>query len=688
MAYRVVADHIRTLTCAITDGALPDNCGRGFVLRRIVRRAIRFGHEFLGAREGFLSELVAGVQKTLGPAFPELNCGKTLAKVAAVLREEETAFARTYTTGMRHFDALAQRCVDTGVVPGVEAFILHDRYGFPMDLTKLMADARGLSLDESGFYHAMERHKKEAGEKAKAGFAVLDPTTLDTLRREGVPATKDEAKYDWGRSLEATVVAIVSTSSRTLVQHITGSTEEFAVLLDRTNFYAEAGGQIYDTGTLTPGFVVTKVSNQGGYVCHVGGFSSSDSGSLTVGETITTEVDLVRRHRVAANHTMTHQLNHALRAVLQLQHPESGEVHQRGSYVGEDALRFDFSWGRKLELEELREVENRLCSSVAQDLRVHTRELPLAVAQGIPSLRSAFDEKYGDIVKVVTIGIPVEEVLEHVSDADYLLPYSIELCGGTHLRSLSEVGSFVLLSEDALMRGIRRIVAVSGDQAVESIALGVRFEDELRERSAHLQCLADDITRISTGELDDTVKALSKLRDTVNASTSPLLVKHKLREGMDAQINLANGLKRKHEAARLVIVEELAQRHATSLSSDTQWTILGPCTELPPSRDLVQRATSVLLSSNSRLCGVFAVGYDFSKKCGLVVTQVRPGYSTGQSSGGEVTSSEASAVAWVKASVGKGGGKESCAQGGFQGDAQSVREKATEYAGKFFRSCK
>lgn len=336
MAYRVVADHIRTLCFAIADGSRPGNEGREYVLRRVLRRGVRYGREVLGGPEGFFSSLVDVVVDTMGEAYPELK--KNRDKIVEILREEEASFSRTLVKGIERFKKAAAAS-SNGTISGQEAFVLWDTFGFPPDLTELMAQEAGLHVDMDGFSKAMEQAKElsRAGQKKGGGDGLkFEAEATAWLASNGIAHTDDLPKYGQD-NVSAKVVAILAKSG--FVQ----STEEagdgpVGVVLDTTSFYAESGGQVADTGALSgangAGFQVEDAIVAAGYVLHVG---KPVGGGLKVGDAVSAEVDYTRRNQIMPNHTFTHVLNFALREVL------GDHVEQKGSIVQPERLRFDFA---------------------------------------------------------------------------------------------------------------------------------------------------------------------------------------------------------------------------------------------------------------------------------------------------------------------------------------------------------
>ena len=495
MAYRVVADHARTLSFAIADGARPGPDGREYVLRRVLRRAVRYGRETLGAPEGFFASLVPTVVAVLGGAYPEL--GARADAIHAVISEEEASFSKTLVAGLERFKKLAARAPPGGTLPGPDAFLLWDTFGFPLDLTTLMAEEAGLSVDAPGFEAAMaaQRARSRADRKGPGGAPRLkfEAEATAHLADTGVPLTDDSPKYA-PEPLAAKVVAIL-TASAGFVASTAGAPADGAsvgVILDRTPFYAEAGGQVSDTGELVPAsgggapLAVADVISAAGYVLHVihpaGAGASEDGGAaadvdgppfppLAVGDAVTATIDAGRRDAIAPNHTFTHVLNHALRAVL-------GEgVDQKGSVVDPDRLRFDFSHNGAVDPAALGEVEARCRGVIAAGSPVFTEEVPLATARGLTGVRAMFGEAYPDPVRVVSVGAPVADLLSGKADGG---ASSVEFCGGTHLANTASAGAFALVAEEGIAKGVRRVVGLTGPAAVEAIAAGEALASQAR----------------------------------------------------------------------------------------------------------------------------------------------------------------------------------------------------------------
>jgi alanyl-tRNA synthetase len=480
-AYRVIGDHIRTLTFALTDGAAPGNEGRNYVLRRILRRAERYGRQIFGTTKAFLCDLVPAVVEAMGSAFPELR--KNPSRVADLIREDEVSFIRTLDRGIKLFqDAAAQtRSTGSNVISGKDAFKLHDTYGVYIDITEQMADEAGLKVDRDGFEKEMAAAKDKA-RGARKKFVV-------TAVKGELPKTDDSPKYE-GLTSNAKVVGWVKDNTVAKSGRIKED-EEVALLLDRTCFYAEQGGQVGDIGTVTTATGVMEVQDTqklGDAVLHFGRVAD---GYLEAGQSATLEVSGERPHTMR-NHTATHLLNWALRKVL-------GEhVEQKGSLVDAEKTRFDFAHDKPLSKEEIADIERLVNERVYLDLPVTPVVMPLADAKKIPGVRAVFGEKYPDPVRVLLIGptAPQEATPEH----------SVEFCGGTHLRHTGQAGFFKITSQELVSKGVRRVTAVTGREAVATVQRMDRVLDTLVNR---FNCKPEDVVnRIDA--LQDEVKKLQQ----------------------------------------------------------------------------------------------------------------------------------------------------------------------------------
>ena len=426
---RVIADHIRACSFLITDGVLPSNEGRGYVLRRIIRRAIRHGYK-LGQPKPFFSELVADLDAVMGEAYPELRAARD--QVARVLRQEEERFAETLVHGMALLEG-AIAGLEGAVIPGETVFKLYDTYGFPMDLTADVARERGLAIDEPGFETAMNAQRERARAASKFGVDLREAVKLE--------GRVDFCGYERTASV-GTVVALVRDGVQV---NSLAAGESGQVVLDHTPFYAESGGQVGDTGRLLCGvaeFTVIDTLKVGKQHAHAGRLHGA---ALTLGDRVEAEVDVARRDAIRRNHSATHLLHAALREVLGV------HVQQKGSLVTADRLRFDFSHFQALSAGELSRIEHWVNAEVRTNGVAQTRLMAYddAVAAGAVAL---FGEKYETEVRVLSIG-----------------ERSTELCGGTHVSRAGDIGLFKLLAEAGVASGVRRIEAVTGQGALDAV---------------------------------------------------------------------------------------------------------------------------------------------------------------------------------------------------------------------------
>ncbi len=428
---RVIADHIRSCAFLVVDGVLPSNEGRGYVLRRIVRRAVRHGHR-LGVREPFFHRLVADLEAEMGEAYPEL--GEHRAAVEGALLQEEERFLDTLDQGLRMFRAAADS-LDGTVVPGETVFRLHDTFGFPEDLVADVARERGLTVDHEGFERAMQAQRERARTSSRFGAQAAHGPG------EEFEGRSEFTGYD-GLSAKAKVIGLYADGRPV---EALGPEEGGAVVLERTPFYPEGGGQVGDRGVLRRSGVCLEVSDtraSADAIVHYGTVTEG-AGALALGDEVEAAVDEAARRSTARNHSATHLLHAALRQVL------GAHVRQRGSLVAPDRLRFDFSHGEPVGMEARGEVERLVNAWVLDNVEVRARTMPLddALAEGAIAF---FGEKYDDEVRVLAIG----EV-------------SLELCGGTHVARSGDVGLFKIVAETGVAAGVRRIEAVTGAGALE-----------------------------------------------------------------------------------------------------------------------------------------------------------------------------------------------------------------------------
>ncbi|KIL68962.1 hypothetical protein M378DRAFT_71103 [Amanita muscaria Koide BX008] len=477
MAYRVVADHVRTLTFALSDGGIPDKDGRGYVLRRILRRGARYARKKLGVTIGsFFSSLVPVVIEQMGDVFPEI--GRKVDAIKEVLDEEEESFSRTLDRGEKLFEEFASRAQTSGtrILNGKDVWRLYDTFGFPVDLTRLMAEELKLRINEEEFEEAQIQSREASKGLAKKGdvdivkLDVHDIAFLD--KNEDVPKTDDSAKFNLGNT-NATVKAIYH--NRTFLDSSSSIPQgsAFGIILNRTNFYAEAGGQEYDTGSIVidgvADFQVSNVQVYNGYVLHTGQLKY---GQLQVGNDVVSSYDELRRWPLRNNHTATHILNFCLRDVL------GDHIDQKGSLVAPEKLRFDFSHKAQISPEELSAIESQSVQWIRKNVPVFSKELSLQEAYKIAGVRAVFGEAYPDPVRVVTLEYDVDEIAKDVENSKWRQT-SIEFCGGTHVSKTSDIKDFVVTEESGIAKGIRRIVAVTGHEAQEVTRLAQRFTERL-----------------------------------------------------------------------------------------------------------------------------------------------------------------------------------------------------------------
>ncbi|UCG32055.1 MAG: alanine--tRNA ligase [Phycisphaerales bacterium] len=438
-AFRVVADHLRMLTFAIADGATPSNEGRGYVLRRLVRRAARFGRQHLEQSAPFIHKLVPTLADVMGRAFPEI--AENAGRVTDIIRDEEESFGRTIDRGIARFNADLEvaQAERRDAFTGEEVWDLYQTYGFPADLTRQMAEEKGLKIDEEDF----ERLREEAREKARA--EARSKATAALAFSGTLPATDDRHKHESDQGT-ARVLGWIAGNKWVDRGNLAEPDGEVGIVLDRTCFYAEQGGQVGDAGiiqTTTGTFDVDDTQRLGDGIVHIGHVGD---GHLEAGQDASVTVDPARS-RTRKNHTATHLLHWALREIL------GQHVTQRGSLVEPDRLRFDFDHNRPVTREEVTRIEKLVNDRVLENLPIQTLEMPTEQARRLPGVRAFFGEKYGPTVRVVTIG-----------DG-----FSREFCGGTHLDRTGRIGIFKIVGEESVAKGVRRIAALTGPRAVDHL---------------------------------------------------------------------------------------------------------------------------------------------------------------------------------------------------------------------------
>ncbi len=677
VTYRVIADHVRCLTFAITDGAMPSNEGRGYVLRRILRRAVRYGRQYFDMHEPFMCDLVAPLVGQMGHVFPELKDGPdarhprdNVAHVVEVLRDEEASFLKTLDRGIRLFDDAADQAVKHhhGRVSGEDAFKLHDTYGFPVDLTELMAEERGLTIDIGEYERLME----EAREKARSTAQFRDRDAIGAERFSPTNARDLE-------SLECeTVVEGVFSRTRDGIELVASLSvnEEGLLILRDTSFYAEKGGQVGDAGTIVAKdgsweFAVETTREQDGCYLHVGrcargeirGRGRADV-SASPGKSIRKppfqaeaicRVDPMRREPTTKNHTSTHVLNWALREVL------GGHVQQKGSLVDAEKTRFDLSHPKPVSADELAKIERLTNEQIEANHRVYTQEVDQAKARKINTLRAVFGEKYPDLVRVVSIGVPIGD--ENNPAADTLLgtpddpkwmKYSVEFCGGTHLTETSAAGRFVLIGEEGVAKGVRRVTGVTGLAACDAEAMG----NELRER-------AEELSNAPAAELG---KELADLQQAISESVIPVCVAIELRDRMAELQKVAK--KHEKEQAGASAGDVMARMRELFASAGTVGGTTVVVGEVPTGQADALRGAIDWVRQKSESSAVLLVCRD-GQKVTLVAGMSRDLVGRGVRAGDLIK---------VTAPVvgGKGGGRPDLAQGG-GGDPSKIAD-ALEHA--------
>jgi len=493
-SFRVIADHLRSSAFLVADGVLPSNEGRGYVLRRIMRRAMRHG-QLLGASEPLMWKLVPALVHEMGQAYPELVRGEVL--ITETLKLEETRFRKTLARGIGLLDEATATLGPGDMLDGETAFKLYDTYGFPLDLTQDALRQRNISVNLDGFTDAMERQKAEA-RKSWAGSGEAAIETVWFSVREKTGAT-EFLGYET-ESAEGIVLSLVKDGA---VVEAAGQGDAVAVVVNQTPFYGESGGQMGDTGTITgEGFAIDVSDVQkkaDGLFVHYGKVAK---GSVKTGAAVELKVDHARRSRLRSNHSATHLIHEALREVL------GTHVAQKGSLVAPERLRFDISHNKPISPEELEQVERMANEIVVQNSPVTTRLMTVddAIAEGAMAL---FGEKYGDEVRVVSMGTGL-----HGQKSNR--PYSIELCGGTHVRSTGDIGLVRIVSDGAVAAGVRRIEALTGEDARRHLdeqdrrlkAIAAALKVAPADALARVEALVDDRRKLER-ELSDAKKKLA-----------------------------------------------------------------------------------------------------------------------------------------------------------------------------------
>ncbi|MEK6675569.1 MAG: alanine--tRNA ligase-related protein, partial [Planctomycetota bacterium] len=727
VSYRVIADHLRCLTFAITDGAVPDKGKRGYVLRSILRRAVFFGRQYLDMHEPFLCDLVAPLAQHMGDAFPELRIGNdprhphdNVKDVAEIIREEEKLFLKTLDAGITLFEtalaieygyALAKFrgwkyetagtvtwesandnptrwgltfrtandkpekiTIDTlrprdwpdiqflnVTVSGKNAFTLHSTHGFPIELTKIIAEMRGLSADIVE-YERLMREARETAKGKRRGFGPVATFTLQTMRwgnelvktispeiLKPFGTTDDSCKFDCG-AIRAKLLAVLQISDSGqpfLTNEISGNANAMVALLvfDKTCFYAEQGGQIGDWGDIVGGgikFHFTQTLKVGDTVIHAGTLPPGTQ--LPIGQELELRGLPNRRMQIESNHTSTHILNWALREVL------GTRVQQKGSLVDPEKTRFDFSHPKAVGDTELAQIEDLCNQQIAARLPVYaaSREedfVDQKEARKISTLRAVFGEKYPDRVRVVSVGVPITEAdAKKAGESDWLLKspdnpkwmkYSVEFCGGTHVKNTGDIEKFVLTHEEAVAKGIRRLVGISGSAARDALTTGQNLLAEVES----LDPSRDRKGAVSQEPADrDLSTRLSDFQQRLSSAIIPLRTRHQINEKLAAlQKILKEHEKHTTAAAGDAILEKVKELLPTAQTIHGVTVLV---TEVPPATpdalrtaiDWVRNktpASAVLLASVSEgkvtlLAGMSKTVVDKGLRAGDLIKEISP----------------------------------------------------------------
>ncbi|CCA93839.1 alanine--tRNA ligase [Novosphingobium sp. PP1Y] len=488
-SHRVIADHLRSTSFLLADGVLPSNEGRGYVLRRIMRRAMRHAH-LLGAKDPLMHRLVPALVAEMGQAYPELGRAQPL--IEETLEREEVQFRRTLSNGLKLLDEATAEMGEGARLPGETAFKLYDTYGFPYDLTEDALRSRGISVDKDGFDAAMAQQKAAARAAWKGSGQTADNEVwFDIAEREGAT----EFTGYTSTSGEGRVVALVKDGKEV---ETASAGDEVIVLTNQTPFYGESGGQVGDAGTITgPGGLAIAIAETAKPLGRLHTMTGKvEAGQIKVGETVNLVVDVVRRDAIRANHSATHLLHAALRNRL------GDHVTQKGSMVASDRLRFDFSHPKALEAEDIAAIEAEVNAEIRANDPVMTRLMTPddAIAAGAMAL---FGEKYGDEVRVLSMG-----------RSNGGKTYSVELCGGTHVNATGDIGVFRIVSESAVSSGVRRIEALTGEGARQWL---VGREEALKNAAGILRTTPEDVEARVAALLDERKKLERELAEAKKA---------------------------------------------------------------------------------------------------------------------------------------------------------------------------
>ncbi|GFE55218.1 cytosolic tRNA-Ala synthetase [Babesia ovis] len=565
VAYRVVADHARCLTVAISDGVEPSNDGRGYVLRRILRRAVRYGKEHLGSSGPFLYKLVDSVVASLGGAFPEVQNNND--KIASTIHNEEVLFLETLDKGCDRFRKMVAKLQASAdktqplIVSGSDAFLLYSSFGFPPDLTQLMSRELGLDVDIDGFNEHFKRHQLLSEKKVCKSddpveqgladvLATLSADVLATISKSiNDRATDDSLKYRgfeeaYGADLEFDVEVLAVWSLSGLNKPLTDG-EAFVMVLDKTPFYAESGGQIWDEGQLG-NLNVLKVLKMGGMVFHFCVYNTNAAECARTGAKLKARVNYKRRVKVACNHSGTHLLNFVLREVY------DDQSYQRGSQLDDEKLKFDISANKAMSDETLQRIEDRMQEIINANWKINVKELAYKDAMEIPGIRANFTDVYPEIVRVVSMTKD-----GHSVDGK---SYSVEICGGTHVPSTGVLKSAIIVGEESVSKGVRRLTLATNEQSESSKATLASYWDQLATLESQLFKFTDGMdTALMAQQAQDNMKRLTALRFQMQSEKLlPLLGRRDLKAKFDALINAQVEAGKVHQKRLGVIAKNMA----------------------------------------------------------------------------------------------------------------------------------
>ena len=537
-------------------------------MRRILRRGIRFAIKKLNAKPGFLASLVDTVVDILGDAFPELKRDPQYVK--DVINEEEEQFLKTLTRGQRLLEKTISKLENTKNFPGDVAWRLYDTYGFPIDLTQLICEENGLFVDMNQ-YNESKQHSQLQSQQVTAEVddsLLLDVHAIDELKSNFFLFSHDTPKYDYKfdesgnyelSPCQAKIKAI--RFNKKFVNEIKVG-QMCGLLLDQTCFYAEQGGQTFDEGYITKivtgsddeqsEFIVKNVQVRGGYILHIGVLTSSNqNATLNVLDSVDLHVDMVRRRQIMNNHTGTHVLNFGLRKVLT-------EADQRGSLVAPDRFRFDFTAKKALTVAEIDQVEKICNETVVKKLGVFAKETPLSIAKAIQGLRAVFDETYPDPVRVVSVGKEIEDLIAD-PNGPAAFEYSVEFCGGTHLLNSSHIERLIVVSEEAIAKGVRRIIAVTGSEAQKAVKKADQIEKDISKLDEDIKSAlsSKDALLLAQKNLN---KRLNQLNEDVSQSTISHVVRDALRNKLQGLKKQLDDVDKANKATLLKEAQEESQK--------------------------------------------------------------------------------------------------------------------------------